>query len=197
MEEITLSLIIPTIGRPQLARALMSVRRQMWQPGDEVLLVGDGRQPVAAALWDQFKLPGRYIETNGPANDWGHTPRNLVMPQAKAAYLMALDDDDELTPGAIAVVRMSLLQNPGRPHMFRMSGDPVVGEVWKEKTVCVGNVGTPMFVLPRLRYGKPFPHGEYKPFHGGDCAFMQETLAMWPADSLVWREEVICKVRPM
>ncbi len=182
----TLTLIIPTVGRPTLARALKSVRAQAWRPGDEVLLVGDGRTPVAASLWEQFGLPGRYLETNGPAKDWGHTPRNLTMGEARAEYIAALDDDDELAPNAIATIRAALAENPGRPHMFRMSGDPIVGTVWKERRVELRNVGTPMFVIPTAG-----PRGTYKPFHGGDHAFMAETLSLWPADSLVWREEVI------
>lgn len=185
-------MILPTIGRPTLARALRAVRAQAWQAGDEVLLVGDGRTPTAASLWDQFSLPGRYLETNGPAKDWGHTPRNLVMPEARGDYIMSLDDDDVLTPNAVATVRAALAENPGRPHMFRMEGEPCGGLLWRTKTVEHRNVGTPMFVLPTAgrRWAK------YLPYHGGDHAFMRDTLAPWPADSLVWREEVICHVRP-
>lgn len=187
----TITLIIPTIGRPTLARALRSVRDQEWIAGDEVLLVGDGHVPSAASLWDQFSLPGRYLEVPGPSKDWGHTPRNLIMSEAKAEYIAALDDDDELATGAIATIRAALSRNPGRPHMFRMDGDPIVGTVWKTREVKLRNVGTPMFVLPT--HG---PRAKYLPVHGGDHAFMWDTLAMWPPNSLVWREEIICHVRP-
>lgn len=192
MSKPTLSLIIPTVGRPTLARALKSVRAQSWIPGDEVLLIGDGRTPAAASLWEQFALPGRYIETNGPARDWGHTPRNLTMPEARADYIAALDDDDEWSPNALDTIRRAVTLNPGRPHMFRMEGEPCGGRLWKTREVKLRNVGTPMFVIPTTgrRWAK------YESFHGGDHAFMVETLKLWPTESLVWREEVICRVRP-
>lgn len=188
----TLSLIVPTIGRPTLARALLSLRRQAWRAGDEVLLVGDGPQLVARSLWEQFHLPGRYLEvpqTSPP--DWGHTPRNLTHSLARGAYLMALDDDDELTSGAVATVRASLAVNPSRPHLFRMSGDLNVGTVWKVKDVRLGNVGTPMFVTPN----DSAKLGRYASRHGGDCDFIRETCSFY-SDGPVWREEIICAIRP-
>lgn len=191
-ERITLSLIVPTVSRPTLARALASARRQDWWPGDEVILVGDGPQPIAQALWEQFALPGRYTEVPKtlPA-DWGHTPRNLTHPQARGAYLMALDDDDELTDGAVATVRAAIAKNPGRPHLFRMSGCPVVGDCWKVPDVRLGNVGTPMFVAPNA----PARLGRYTARYGGDHDFIASTCSHYP-DGPVWREEVICRVRP-
>lgn len=195
VERPTITLIIPTIGRPTLAHTLRSVRGQAWIAGDEVLLVGDGPTPAARSLWRQFCLPGRYLEVPGPARDWGHTPRNLVMPQAAAAYLMALDDDDELTPGAVAAVRAALAAAPGRPHLFRMDArslPEVCAILWRDREVRHGNVGTPMLVLPSA--GRRW--GTYTPRYGGDCDFIRTTLALWPPASVVWREEIICTVRP-
>ena len=184
-----LTIVIPTISRPTLARALRSVQKQEMLPGDEVILVGDGPQPVARALWEQFHLPGKYLEVKGPNADWGHTPRNLV--QVHEGYIIALDDDDELSDGALKIIRQALEENPDRPHMFRMDGAPEIGTCWKVREVRQGNVGTPMFVLPAKG-----PKGKYAPVYGGDAVFMQETLAQWPEGSLVWREEIICHVRP-
>lgn len=70
---LTISLVIATISRPTLARTLRSLRGQAWEPGDEVLLVGDGPQPVAAELFGQFGLSGRYVENLGPTGMWGTT----------------------------------------------------------------------------------------------------------------------------
>jgi glycosyltransferase involved in cell wall biosynthesis len=187
----TISLVIATIGRPTLARALRSVRVQDWRPQDEILLVGDGPQPVASELWDQFRLPGRFVEVPGPNKDWGHTPRNLVVPLARGAYLMALDDDDEMTPDAVAVVRKALAETPNRPHLFRMSGVPTVGTVWKVKEIREGNVGTPMLVCPN----DPARLGRYAPRYGGDFDFIRDTCAFYP-EGPVWHQTVICRVRP-
>jgi len=190
----TISLVIPTIGRPTLARTLASVRRQTWFAGDEVLLLLDGPQPVAAELWEQFGLPGRCVELpRSSPPDWGHTPRNVALDRvlSRAAYLMALDDDDELTTGAVATVRAALTAIPGRPHLFRMDG-PRHGLLWADREIRLGNVGTPMFIAPN----DPSRLGRYTPRHGGDCDFIRDTVGRFPPESLVWREEVICLVRP-
>jgi len=192
MDRPTISLIIPTISRATLARCLVSVRQQQWQAGDEVFLVGDGAQPIARALWEQFGLPGRYLEVPGPSNDWGHSVRNAVMPQAKADYIAGLDDDDEWVPGALATIRATIAENPDRPHMFRMRGAPCHGTAWKTREIAEKNVGTPMFVVPAA--GQRW--AQYTPRHGGDFNFIHNTAALWPADALVWREEVIALIRP-
>lgn len=193
MAEPTLSLVIPTIGRPTLARTLASVRQQLWRAGDEVLLVGDGPQPIARDLWNQFKLPGRYLETEIVLGHWGHGVRNWVFDNNHAIgqFVMALDDDDELTPQAVDTVRRAIAAAPDQPHLFRMSGVPGLGTLWKVKELAEQNVGTPMFVTPndsgRL--------GRYTLRYGGDFDFIQATCAMYGND-LTWHPEVICRVRP-
>ena len=188
---LSLSILIPTVSRPTLARTLRSLRGQDLWPGDEVLLVGDGEQPVARSLFEQFGLPGRYVTVPGPSRDWGHTPRNRSMALARGAWLLFVDDDDACAPGAVAMVRSALAENPARPHLFRMHLVPQGVTLWRRREVVLGNVGTPMFVLPTAG-----PRGEWGRGYGGDCEFITSTLARWPADALVWREEVIAHVWP-
>lgn len=188
----TISLIIPTISRPSLARTLASVRRQPWRDGDEVILVGDGRQEIAEELWYQFRIPGRYMEVPGPSKNWGHAPRNIVMPTACGEWLMALDDDDELTTNALDIVRRAIARHSDRPHIFRMEGHPTVGTVWKTPELVQGNVGTPMFVCPN----DPNRLGRFNPDrYAGDFDFFRETCEHYP-EGPVWNEETICLVRP-
>jgi hypothetical protein len=190
-ESLSLSLLVPTVSRPSLARTLRSLRGQDWRPGDEILLLGDGEQPVARSLFEQFGLPGRYLTVPGPSRDWGHTPRNHGMPLARGGWLMFLDDDDACAPGAVASVRAALAENPGRPHLFRMHLVPDGVTLWRGREVAVGNVGTPMFVLPAAG-----PRGEWGRRYEGDYDFITSTLAHWPDGALVWREEVIAHVWP-
>lgn len=192
-EPVTLSLVIPTIGRPTLARCLTSVRRQEWRAGDEVLLVGDGPQSSARELWDQFGLPGSFHETPDRIGFWGHGIRNrlLDLRAAKGTHLVALDDDDELADGAVATVRAAIDRNPDRPHLFRMSGEACRGLVWRTREIAHGNVGTPMLVAPN----DPARLGRYALHHGGDCDFIRETCNHYRGGP-VWREEVVCLVRP-
>ena len=192
VESPTISLVIPTVSRPTLARTLASVAGQLWIPGDEVILVLDGPQPIARELAGQFHLTIRVIEVPGPSKNWGHTPRNLVNQSAIGTHLMNLDDDDELTGNAVEVVRRAIAATPDRPHIFRMSGHPAVGTVWKEKTIREGNVGTPMIVTPNIA-GKVAQFNPNR--YAGDFDFIRQTCELYP-DGPIWNEEVICKVRP-
>lgn len=191
--EPTLTFHLTTVSRPALAPALRALRAANLHPGDEVLLVGDGPQPAAEAFFRQLSLPGRYHEfPGGPHGWWGHDARNGTMHLARAEYLAPCDDDDEYAPGAIDVIRRALKENPGRPHLFRMSGVPGIGTVWKDREIRPGNVGTPMLILPTAgqRWAK-YTHSRI-----GDHDFIRDTLALWPPDALVWREEIIYTVRP-
>jgi glycosyltransferase involved in cell wall biosynthesis len=194
----SISLLIPTISRPTLARSLMSCLRQTWNPGDEIILIGDGPNPQARELWDQFHgrgLPGRYIEvprTPG-SGDWGHTPRNLVMGRAMCSYLMALDDDDILTANAVSTVRAAIRNHPGRPLIFRMDWRAFGGTYkWEVPELIEGNVGTPMFVTPN----DSSKIGRYSSRYGGDFDFIRDTCAFY-ADGPVFLDDVICITRPV
>ena len=190
---ISISLVIATVSRPTLARTLRSLQEQAWEPGDAVLLVGDGPQPVAAELFTQFGLPGRFVENPGTTGMWGHHARNWVLDahQARGVYLMALDDDDEYYPDAIERVRAALTANPGRPHIFRMTGHPSNPLLWERPELKVGNLGTPCIVVPN----DPARLGRYGMHYAGDFDFCQTTCAHYP-DGPVWSEEPICRVRP-
>lgn len=195
----TITLVIPTISRPTLARTLLSVRDQDWRPGDEILLVGDGPQPVAKELWDQMTLPGRYLELTPAGGKWGHGIRNWInrTRQARGAYLGALDDDDVWSPNALATVRHAIRERPGRPLLFRMDWRtrkdwrPDNEVLWAEKELVRGNVGTPMLVCPN----DPKRLGTWGMEYTGDFDFIDQTCRFYP-DGPVWRKEVICVVRP-
>lgn len=196
MAEPTISLVIATIGRPTLARSLASLRCQEWIPGDEVLVVGDGTQPVARELCGLFAnaLPLRYLENPGPTGLWGHHARNWVLDAklCRGAYLMALDDDDEYTPGAIAAARAAFAASAEpRPHIFRMSGHPSCALLWAEPVLRVGSFGTPCIAAPN----DPARLGRYGHRYTGDFDFAESTCAAYPGGP-AWREEVICRVRP-
>lgn len=190
----TVSLVIPSVSRPTLARTLLSLAGQPWIPGDEILLVGDGPQSQAREMWEQLKLPGRYLETPERLGFWGHGARNWLLDQqaATGGYLAALDDDDVWTPDSLAVIRAAIAERPGHPHIFRMDGVPNgIGLVWKTQQIRERNVGTPMLVVPNdfARLGR------YTPRYGGDCDFVRETCSHY-CDGPEWHEDVICRVRP-
>jgi hypothetical protein len=170
----TVSLVIPTVGP------------------DEVLLVGDGPCPSARLLWEQFGLPGRYVELPGRLGSWGHGVRNYVNDGrlATGQYLMALDDDDVLVTDAVAKVRRALRDAPGRPHLFRLSAPDVGVVLWRRPELKYMNVGAPLFVCPN----DPARLGRWGMRYGGDYDFIKETCDFYPHGP-VWRPEIICEVR--
>ncbi|HEY1188514.1 MAG TPA: glycosyltransferase family A protein [Gemmata sp.] len=196
MAEPTISLVIATVTRPTLARSLASLVGQDWRPGDEVLVVGDGPQPVANELCGLFaaRLPVRYVENLGERGIWGHRPRNWVLDtrQAQGAYLMALDDDDEYTPSAIRAARAAFVACPSpRPHIFRMSGHPSNPLLWSEPVFREANFGTPCIAAPN----DPARLGRYGLRYAGDFDFAASTCEHYPGGP-VWCEAVVCRVRP-
>lgn len=195
MPDPTLTLVIPTVGRPTLARTLASLARQPWRPGDEVLLVGDGPRPVARELWDQFRLPGRYVETPAVLGSWGHGARNWVAANGlvRTSHRAQLDDDDIWTADALRAVRAAITADPGRPHLFRMAFGhqwPGVPVVWRTPELAEGNVGTPLLVAP-VALGHPEWTGRY----GGDYDHIRATCERHPAGP-VWHRELVCVCRP-
>jgi glycosyltransferase involved in cell wall biosynthesis len=188
-----LSVIVPTIGRPSVRRTLASIRMQQLQPGDEVLLVADGRYHDVARWWAESRLPGRLIElADGPHNDWGATARTIGQQQATGDCLLWMDDDDVYTPDAWATIRTALAAAPGRPHMFRMWRTLQGDRLWRTRDARCGNISTQMFVVPNM----PERLGAWGRHYCGDADFITSTLARWPSGSLVWREEIICLCRP-
>lgn len=161
----TFSIIIPTTGRPTLARAVASIQNAGLAPGDEVLIEADQTE------------------------DFGATPRNRGMEKARGDWLLFLDDDDTYLPGVFGQVRLILETGPPRPHLFRIHHSQTPGGIlWKEKEIRFGNVSTQMLVVPNT----PSKLGRWSPQRGSDYSFLTSTLNHYP-EGPVWREEIIAE----
>ena len=181
---IRLTVIIPTICRPTLLRALDSCRG-----ADDVLVAPDGPEPLrrVLALTSQVTLPCvvRVLSVGGPHRDHGHTPANAALAEAAGDWLLRLDDDDAYCPGALALVRATLADAERVPHLWRAGCRS--GVVWhtRGRLEC-GNVTTAGIAVPRTagrlaRYGTRY-EGDY------DYALAAVDLCGGRA---VWRDEVI------
>lgn len=124
--------------------------------------------------------------------DHGYTARRKGIEQATGTHLCFLDDDDAYTPDAIRLFRDAACDVP---VVFRMD-HPWHGILWRDPVLEFGNVGTPMFVVPNkyalLGEWKPHAPGLAEP--GGDFEFLRGCAAKMGGP--VWREEVVCVVRP-
>ena len=114
----TLSIVIPTLGRPTLEDALGSICPQLHQ-GDEVVVVFDSHGSDAAA---GFSLRKRlqpfgsqvvYAEVDAGRHYYGGTAQsNYGFTIARGDYVMSLGDDDAYVAGAFDKIRAAL--KPGR-----------------------------------------------------------------------------------
>lgn len=183
------SIIIPTLGRQSLKRTLESLVPQL-SLEDEVLVVGDGPQPLAAVIASDFGLKVRYLE-HGPTFTWGHAQRNYGMKRATSSHLAFMDDDDIYLPGALNVIHETIRRHQNSPILFKMlhQGDVI----WVDREVKVGNVGTQMFVVPNinLKLGTWRPSPEYPDGSCGDFLFIHETVRLFGEESLIWMKDIV------
>jgi glycosyltransferase involved in cell wall biosynthesis len=119
---VSLSVIVPSGGRPTLSRTLASITPNL-DLHDEVLVCVDQTAP------------------------WGNSSRNRLMRQAKGDWLLFMDDDDAYTPDAFPVIRAKIAQASDSVHIFRMRY-PDGRELWTDREVRLGNVSTQMVVVP-------------------------------------------------
>ena len=113
MHDSSLTLAILTYNRPEyLKTALSSACNQIVLP-EEILIIDDGSSPPSQEyiqdLLDQYPNIIRYVwQENG-----GHSPaRNRAVKENRNAYLMWLDDDDELLPHAVASQKKTIELHP-------------------------------------------------------------------------------------
>jgi len=187
-----LSIIIPTISRRTLIRTLLSIYPEIL-PSDEVLVVGDGTQPWAQEAVPQFGTPFRYIE--GPRTcQWGHAQRTLGMSQAKGDYLAFMDDDDVYLPGGIDSIRRGVRETAAGMLLFRMRHHDRV--IWEKPEIRHQNLSTQMAVIKNepTKLGNWTSNPRYPDGRGGDFYFIEQTAALWPPSSIIFRDEVIAEL---
>jgi glycosyltransferase involved in cell wall biosynthesis len=114
----SISAVVPTVGRPELLRALGSVRAQRTAARVELIVVYDGEPgtelPAAAA-----SLADHVIYTEGRVG--GSRARNLGIAAASGDMVALLDDDDEWLPHKCEA-QLALLQGAPDPERTVLAG---------------------------------------------------------------------------
>lgn len=116
----SIAVLIPTIARTTLARAVNSVcDAKMFLTSDQIIVVGDGDLLAARQTMQAFKAKNiAYLEIER-VGDWGSTPLDHAMAFAKADYLFFLGDDDTLLPDGMAAMHAAIENDNGRQvHIF-------------------------------------------------------------------------------
>lgn len=157
----TISFIIPSINRETLKRTIDSI--EVW-PGDEIIV--------------EFDLP--------ISNGWGNLQRNKGIARATTDYLAFIDDDDYYVKGHRQIMENAILENPGKPNLFRIRY-PNGMTLWEEKEVIPGNISTQMILIPNQ---KEMLSEFWKKRNMGDFIFVDKWK--WPKEDIIWREEIIC-----
>ncbi len=189
---VSLSIIVPTCGRPSLKRTLDSCLVQM-TPDDRIIVVGDGPQPASEELCTS--VDERIIYLDGPLTKcYGHKQRQVGLPVAAEDYVVFMDDDDVFTPGALQVIRDAAGRWPGRPMLFQFI-DKNGAVIWQRPELRQGNVGTPCIVLPN----KPELFGTWGDRYEGDYDFIRSTVDRWPGgeQAIAWRPNIVADCRPV
>lgn len=197
----SLSIIVPTTGRPSLAATLAAIAKQT-APGDSVIVIADGPSDAARAMFSGYarlngaaaRQPVRwtYVEADH-GGAWGHPLRNLALDRlVTTTHVATIDDDDVHVDGALDLMRAAAAET-WLPVVFRArwgAGHPAAGvELWHRPEVAYGNVATPMVVWPaatRARWGHSYD---------GDFRFYCELEVEY--GGLVWRPETVAEVRPV
>jgi len=110
MENLLVSIIVPTKNRPQLLKkALKSILNQRY-PHFEVIVINDGGLDVdfiIRELNDSRILYIQYEHSKGPS-----AARNTALAIAKGKYIAYLDDDDLFYPNHLETLVKALEANP-------------------------------------------------------------------------------------
>ncbi len=152
----TLTIIVPTIGRPALETTLQSIARQDLRPSDRVIVALDTYQEPPRP--DVADLVARYgfdlLIVDGGVHFMGNPQLNAALSTVTTDYVCALGDDDVYVDGAIARLRQKLKN--GRAVLFQfyappylVPGDPRRFVIWTERTLRVANISGCCIAAPR------------------------------------------------
>ncbi len=152
----TLTIVVPTIGRPTLETTLQSIARQDLRPSDRVIVALDTYQesprPDVAALVARYGF--ELLPVDGGVHFMGNPQLNAAIAGCTTDYFCALGDDDVYVDGAIARLRKTL--KPGRALLFQfyappylVAGDPRRFVLWADKQLRVANISGCCIVAPR------------------------------------------------
>ncbi len=164
----SLSVIIPTLGRPTLERAIASARNQL-REGDEIIIVADpaGDLDHAYNLAQRWALS--YDESASDGLGVGGSQRRLGMEIAEGSHLCFMDDDDAYLPGGLAALREAAADRPVCARV-KFGADVLI---WREPELKRDNISGIGICVPNLpgQFGEWRGHDPDRPDRGADYTF--------------------------
>lgn len=166
----SLALVCPTIGRPSLEALLQSFVPHM-EPGDQVIVVGDGPNLPARQIMLNWHRPDLIYTEIPHTGHWGAEQVEYGIRWAKSSYICLMGDDDAYLEGVVPEMRKRLALHYW-PHLFAARFHSRVLEGSEE---CGGMTGQ-QFVFPNEPSRiAPYP----KDTEHNDHTFFKQTMALW------------------
>lgn len=187
MSRPTLGVVIPTPGRRSIFRTLNSIKAQGLEPGDDILIVGDGFHKPTAGLVEMMGPPFRYIATT-KTRDWGHSQFNYGVQHVRGDWVTGQDDDDIYLPRAFDSMREIVATGEPRVILGRVMS-PYLGILWTEpqREPLDGHC----ILVPNDKKKLGCCGVEY----AGDQVWIQTSLAAY--ESYTWADRVWTLTRPV
>ncbi|MGD8217370.1 glycosyltransferase family 2 protein [Pseudomonas thivervalensis] len=114
MTEVLVSVVIPAYNYAEtLPRAVKSVIAQLGEAQAELLVIDDGSTDATPQVLEQLQAEhaGSFRALRKP-NGGLSSVRNRGIEEARGQYLIFLDADDEMAPGALAAVTQHIASHP-------------------------------------------------------------------------------------
>lgn len=211
----SLTFITPTqFARQSIDLTAESLIKQL-RAGDEWLILVDSHTPELVDRTRQFAFVSRWSgdcdelgaslvvrDVDTGHHCWGNCARNVGNAMAQGTWIGYIDDDDEMTDGALDAIRsviaremagdlshLSVDGSPNdwfaRPILFQFLA-PWRQVLWGTRDLTVGNVGGLCIVFPNVA-GKI---GTWTCDYTGDHAFITSTVALH-GGRVAWEPHVI------
>lgn len=200
----TISVILPTVGRPTLAAVLRSYVAAGLSGDDEVIILNDGGnratwraleetrdELIRMAGPDSWLFDVRVIDILPAGGDYGHPARNYGMSIARKDWLMFGQDDNVLTADCIGDIRSELDANPGAVHIWRaIPSCGIVVPAPGDDDIRLANVDADCIVCRN----DPGALGTWGRGYNGDWPFIRDTVAIWNG-AVVFHDAIISECK--
>lgn len=171
---VSLHVLIPTMGRPEIWRLLDSIKEQI-EYQDMITVVFDGDYPhhVMENVQRKVKeMPGNNIVELAPhkraPGDIGYSARNEHKSRG-ADFVLFADDDNFYEPHAFSIIRRTVRHDLDALYIFQVNrtDGPPIPDVWKNANTVVGNIDTGCGITPTkyaqhaIWVGIKYPHLDF------------------------------------
>jgi len=183
-------ILIATIGKESIFNMLESLNQQL-NENDYLTIVFDGPNlpniDKVKMKTLEFKCKVNVIVEEKNLGFWGHAIRNKYN-NLEGDFVFHIDDDDNIVPDCMYTLR-NICQDKNTIYIFKMDNNNDIN--WKTKEIILGQIGTPMGIIPT----KINPTSHFTHRYGGDFDFYKRLENN--GNKIEYIDKVIYMVRPI